>query len=235
MIRTALPIALGLILILSLSLVENITIQDRWGTPGAEAAKLGEHFSKVPKTIGDWEGEDKPVDEQVRNTAGAVSYVSRRYTEASTGRTVELWLIVGHSHDIVRHTPNICYPSSGFRQIGPQLRHHMDVSGEKPAVFYTGKFQKEDALGRRVERVFWAWNHPSIQQWESPDSARKHYGLQRALYKLYFTSVVQTDESTIEQNVSTDFASLMLPAIDAALFSSEAEASSDSDSDSSAG
>jgi len=131
---------------------------------------------------------------------------------------VTLWLIVGHSRDIIRHTPNICYPNSGFVQRGSQLRHHIDLGGGKEAVFYTAKFQKEDAFGRIIERVFWAWNHPDYDRWEAPDSPRFHYGRSRALYKVYFTSNVTAAENTIDDNPAVDFAKVMLPAIDAALF-----------------
>ena len=121
------PALLGGILIVSLSFYEGYALKDRWGTPGAEAAELGKRFEQVPKEIGDWVGEDLPVDEIVKNTAGAVNYVSRRYKNQQTGRDVTLWLIVGHSRDICRHTPNICYPASGFRQDGIQIKYHMDL------------------------------------------------------------------------------------------------------------
>ena len=39
----------------------------------------------------------------------------------------------------------------------------------KTADFFTAKFIKDDAMGRRVERVFWAWNHPDKNDWEAAD------------------------------------------------------------------
>lgn len=221
MIRLMLPAALGLVAILSLSFFEGYAMKDRWGTPGIDAMELSKRFDQVPLSIGDWQGEDLPVDEITRKTAGAIGYVSRRYVNLKTDQQVVLWLIVGHSRDIVRHQPTVCYPSSGFRQLGSQLLYHMDTKGGKPAVFYTAKFEKEDALSRRVERVFWTFNHPDVDQWEAPDGksgARKHYGLSRALYKLYFTSAVGLDEDLIEANAAVELAEQLLPAIDAALF-----------------
>ncbi len=231
MIRMLLPAVLGLVAIVSLSFYEGYAMKDRWSEPGVEAEELGKRFTQVPLNLGEWEGEDLPVDEVVRKTAGAIGYVSRRYTHATTRKQVVLWLIVGHSRDIVRHTPNACYPSSGFRQVGSQLRHHLDVAGDKSAVFFTSKFEKEDALSRRIERVFWAFNHPDDNQWEAPEiGARTRYGLAKALYKLYFTSAVQPDEDTIEDNVAAEFGELMLPVIDEALFPTEAVAA-DADAD----
>jgi hypothetical protein len=220
MVRSLLaPAVLGGFLIVSLCLVEGLYLKDRWGKPGVEAELMGKRFANVPKQIGDWKGEDLPVDAQVKKTAGAVSYVSRRYTNQESGDEVRLWLIVGHSRDICRHTPNICYPASGFRQQGSQLRHTLELPDGKPTHFFTGKFIKDDVYGRHAERVFWAWNHPDTNKWEAPSgNPRQHYGLSRALYKLYFTSNVKPSEDTAEDNVATTFAELMLPEIDKALF-----------------
>jgi len=85
------------------------------------------------------------------------------------------------------------------------------------------KFEKEDEFSHHIERVFWAWNHPDHDKWDAPeksgkDNSRFHYGLARALYKLYFTTNVMGDETNIEDSVAVDFAKSMLPAIDAALF-----------------
>jgi len=177
---------LALIAIVSLSFYEGYAMKDRWNEPGIEAKQLGERFAQVPLDIGDWKGEDLPVDEIVRKTAGAVNYVSRRYTNVLTNKEVVLWLIVGHSRDIVRHTPNICYPSSGFRQLGSNMQHHISIGGdsidgEREVEFFTSKFEKEDAMSRRIERVFWTFNHPDENQWEAPEKgARSRYGLARA-------------------------------------------------------
>lgn len=234
MVRTLLPAAVGLIAILAICFYEGYAMKDRWGEPGAEAKLLGERFAQVPLNIGSWEGEDLPVDEVVRETAGAVKYVSRKYTNATTGKHVVLWLIVGHSRDIMRHTPDICYPSAGFRRIGSSLLQDIVTDGGSEAKFFTAKFEKEDAFSRHNERVFWAWNHPDTDRWEAPKDSdggpRRHYGLAKALYKLYFTSTVLPNEDEIADNAAYDFAEVMLPAIDAALFPTSDAASSAAES-----
>ena len=98
----------------------------------------------------------------------------------------------------------------------------MKLPGEEPAQFFTSKFIKVDVFGRHAERVFWAWTHPDIEEfhgkWEAPDDPRKHYGLSRALYKVYFTSNVMQDEDAAEDNAASEFAEVMLPEVNKALF-----------------
>ena len=230
MVRGQFPLIIAVLLIASLTLVEGIYMKDRWGAADVTATEFGKRFKDVPKEIGAWSGQDLPVDDIVKQTAGAVSYVSRQYVHNTTGKSVKLWLIVGHSRDIVRHTPNICYPASGFRQDGAIIRQNLVLDSGDSAEFYTAKFDKEDAYSHHTVRVFWAWNHPETKIWEAPpdkpliDGPRYHYGLSRALYKVYFTSNVLADEKTVDDNVAADFAKLMLPAIDQALFPEDSKA-----------
>ena len=214
-----LPAAIAALLICVVTVVEGVYLRDRWGKPGAEAAVLGERFAQVPRQIDQWKGIDVPVDKIVQERSGAVRFVNRRYTDEANNRVVDLWLIIGHSRDIIRHTPDICYASSGFHAQGRKLKHTIAYGDGKEAKFYTSRFQKEDALVRQTQRVYWAWNHPDKHQWEAPDTPRYYYGMAaRALYKMYFTSAATTDEKTVEDNACVEFAELILPEIDAALF-----------------
>ncbi len=211
--------AITAVLISVVTVVEGVYLKDRWGEPGVEAAELGKRFAGVPKKIGDWTGVDMPVEKEVQERSGAVSFVSRNYKNSVTNETVNLWLIVGHSRDIIRHTPDICYPSAGFRSQSEKLQHSVSYADDRTADFFTSKYQKEDATVRQTLRVYWAWNHPDTKKWEAPDNARFYFTMvEPALYKLYFTSQVTTEELTVDDNVAVDFARLMLPEIDAALF-----------------
>jgi len=220
-LKKNLPLALAIVLIISLTLVE-ARFSDRFHDSSVDAAEFGVRFKNVPMDFGLWQGKDQDVEEDVRRTAGAVNYVSRNYTHSDTGRSVRVWLIVGHARDVCRHTPNVCYPNSGFSQKSKTLKHHMNVPGGEGAVFYTAKFEKSDATSRHVERVFWSWNHPETKKWEAPDNQRRFYGNSRALYKLYFTTSVLKQEETISDSVAVEFAEELLPLINAALFPEDA-------------
>ncbi|MEM9351597.1 MAG: exosortase-associated EpsI family protein [Planctomycetota bacterium] len=222
-IRDYLPMAIALMFVVAASAYEGLAIKDRWGETTVDTQLFVDQFSRVPLQIGSWQGEDLPVEELVRRTAGAVEYVSRVYRNSETDQSVTLWLIVGHSRDITRHTPNVCYPSSGFAQKSKQLKYVVDLPGDSEGVFYTAKFEKENASIRRTERVFWAWNEDEFKKWEAPDSQRMHYGLSRSLYKLYFTSGVADPNEPMEQSAAAEFAEVMLPAINEALFPADAD------------
>jgi hypothetical protein len=88
----------------------------------------------------------------------------------------------------------------------------------------TNTFFREDSVtGRRLYRVFWAWynteneDHKGKAVWEAPTNARWYFGNTRALYKMYFTSVMREPGETAEQSAAVNFAKDFLPVVNNAL------------------
>ncbi len=218
------PILAGVLLIVGLTTVQ-IRMTDRLSGTNFSVEQRAELLSLVPKTIGDWHGEDKPVDPNVQKTAGAIGAVSRDYRNSRTGERVELWLIVGHARDVSAHTPDICYPSSGFTSRAKENGlYPLVMTGRQETPFWTNTFYKEDELtGRSLRRVFWSWFNPESAEndgkvvWEAPQNARYHFGNVRALYKIYFTSEMRDPSETAEKSAALHFARDFLPEVDKAL------------------
>jgi hypothetical protein len=215
-----LPIILGVIAIIGLTIAE-ARISGRFEDSDITAEQFAALLKNVPMNIGDWHGEDRPVTDEVKKTAGARGYVSRDYHNIVTGENVTIWLIVGHSRDVVRHTPDICYPSSGFKARAPEnSRHTFVFEGQPNADFYTNTFVREDATGRYLERVFWSWYKPNEEgtvHWEAPKIVRLSFGNTPSLYKLYFTSLMRDLRETTDESPCTKFAEVFLPVVDKAL------------------
>jgi hypothetical protein len=218
-----LPIVLGVLIIVGLTIPQFI-MTDRWADTNVSAEQQAELLNNVPKTIGNWHGEDRPVDETVRETAGAIGAISRIYRNVRTGESVDLWLIVGHGRAISAHTPNICYRASGFEMRAPESSlYPMVFPGQREAPFLTNTFFKEDVTGRRLVRVFWSWynteneEHEGKVVWEAPSNSRWYFGNTRALYKMYFTSEMRDPMETAEESACLRFARDFLPVVNKAL------------------
>jgi Protein of unknown function (DUF3485) len=218
-----LPIVLGVLAVVGFTVAE-ARISGRFQGSDITEEQFAEMLKNVPMNIGDWEGKDLPVEDQVKKTAGARGYVSRSYKNSISGETVSIWLIVGHSKDIVRHTPDICYPSSGFTTRSPENSIQSFVfDGESMGDFYTNTFIKEDAIGRQLVRVFWSWYKPSEDgtvTWKAPKIVRWEFGNARSLYKLYFTSPMRDIRETTDESPCMKFAEEFLPVVDKALSTS---------------
>jgi hypothetical protein len=219
-----LPVLLGVVLIVGLTIAQ-IRMTDRLSGSNVSAEQRAELLKKVPLRVGDWQGKDKIVDENVRKTAGAVGAVSRDYENVRTGEKVELWLIVGHSRQISFHTPDACYPASGFSARGKEnAQYETAFPGQPPTPFLTNTFHKEDEIsGQQLIRVFWTWydaeskEHNGKVVWEAPMNARWHFGNTRSLYKMYFTSRMHDAMETTDQSACLRFAREFLPVVNEAL------------------
>ena len=217
------PLILGALLIVGLT-IPQVMMTDRLSGTNVTAQQRAELLKLVPKDFGDWHGEDKPVDPLVQKSAGAVGAVSRNYRNARTGERVDLWLIVGHARDVAFHTPDICYPSSGFEARGKENAvYPLVMPGRPDTPMWTNTFFKEDVSGRTLLRVFWTWYNPEAEDhkdkvvWEAPKNARWFFGNTRALYKMYFTSEARDGLETADQSVCVRFAKDFLPEVDKAL------------------
>ncbi len=233
MLRTYAPAVVALLAIAGLTILE-ADFSDRFTGTEMTAEEFGKRFANVPKEVGSWEGVDLKEEADTLKMAGAVRHVSRRYTDSDTGRSVDLWLVVGHSRDICRHTPNICYPSHGYSQKGAVVKQQVVPPSEPDDIanFFTTKFTDDGPSGRRMVRVFWAWNgnQEGKYKWEAPEpksfwswlpvksaGPKTYYGNNTALYKIYFTSETSPDEA-VGDNIAIEFAKQMLPEINRALF-----------------
>lgn len=205
-----LPYVLAVVALVGFTAYQGV-VTDRW-RENVEAEACAKLLDMVPKTIGEWVGEDEEVEEIIRKTAGAEGYVSRMYKNTRTNEVVKVWFIVGHSFNIWRHTPNICYKAQGFSQYAPQEKVSIQADGQEPANFFTSTFNK----GPYAERVFWSWTTPITDpgqpvEWIAPDYARGHFGNMRALYKLYFTAAVKSMDEKPDDSICIPFAKEFLP------------------------
>jgi hypothetical protein len=72
-------------------------------------------------------------------------------------------------------------------------------------------------------RVFWTWYNTENEEakgkvvWEAPTNARWYFGNTRALYKMYFTSVMRDPGETAEKSAAVNFANDFIPVVNKAL------------------
>jgi exosortase/archaeosortase family protein len=77
----------------------------------------------LPLRLGDWVGQDLPVDPEIVERAQADEYLSRSYVDAKNpGRQVTLWANYSRFGLNLRHSPEVCLPSGGWEKVEAQTR-----------------------------------------------------------------------------------------------------------------
>ncbi|MEO2089604.1 MAG: exosortase-associated EpsI family protein [Gemmataceae bacterium] len=178
---------------------------DRWGQSpdrAAAAAKLAD----IPRTIGPWVGEDRPMDPAEVAAAGVDGYVHRVYRNPATRQAVTLFVVCGRPGPVSVHTPDVCYQASGFMLAGSPAREPVG-----PAEVWSAVMAKPSAAVPEALAVRWAWRTPTAG-WQAPDRPRVSFARSGVLYKAY----VLTDR-TARTDPAPDFMALALPALDRVL------------------
>lgn len=210
------PAAIGLLLIIALGIVQGIW-SDRWTDRAADARQVSERLVNVPLVVGDWEGTDQSDKADLRTlaVAGAVGHISYEFRNKLTGQNVSIYLVCGHAQTITLHTPDRCYPASGFTATSDQTLQPIEWDGQS-VDFFTKSFRKESVGGSQALRVFWAWTTDG--NWQAPEYPRYKFGGVRALFKLYLISPVETRGEQPHQSAALQFARSFMPALNKALF-----------------
>ena len=120
----------------------------------------------MPKKMGAWrlvEDGDRKLDEDTMRITGGTDHFMRVYADDLTGVTLVVLLLFGPAQPVLPHTPDICYPSSGYANVdGPsdasvKFRLGQDAQGrpvDGQAQFRTAVYQKSTGRAMSREAVY---------------------------------------------------------------------------------
>ena len=79
-------------------------------------------LKEIPPKLGNWrmiEGAEVTLDPQIARIAGSSDHVLRKYENAATGEKSTVLVLYGPSQLVWGHTPEVCYPTSGYKVVEP--------------------------------------------------------------------------------------------------------------------
>jgi hypothetical protein len=213
MLRT-LPIVIAVPLVIAAGYAHG-RWTDRWSPSRAVEAAVAK-LANVPLEVGDWRGRDQELARKTIAVAGIDGYVMRRYEDPRTGAAVSVLLVCGHPGPIAAHTPEVCYGGAGFESTGEPTTQAIPYGAAAPAEFFTTVFAKPKSVDSAALRLLWSWNGAGA--WETSDNPRLTFARNRALYKLYIVREMATSVERPGGEPAVEFAKLLLPALQKALF-----------------
>lgn len=78
--------------------------------------------AQFPMRIGDWSGEEVPIDEAVVRATDTDAHISRRYLRRSGLEAISFYVACGvRLRDLMPHRPEVCYTGSGWTVV----EHHV--------------------------------------------------------------------------------------------------------------
>lgn len=164
-------------------------------------------MDKFPKVLGTWymdeTAEARKLDPEIARIAGANSYFIRTYIDKKTHEKVLVLLLYGSAESVFGHNPEICYPASGYKPIGPPAQDHEfrdDSVSPLPIRFRSAFFTKTVGAITRYEEVYYTFyhNHEWLTELASRwKSFRYHPGMLKLLLQRETTSL-STENSPTE-------------------------------------
>lgn len=211
MMRT-LPLAAAVILIIVTSVVQGV-----WSERFGAAPELGffaAQLKNIPLEFGDWRGQavDEP-NEKIKQVAGIEGSFSTIYRNARDEQ-ISVFLVCGRLNDLFYHTPERCYPASGFETMTEKSTE--DIAWEdQTASFFSSVFRKADPGGTQNVKVYWSWC--ASGPWIATDDEKWTFRGQRALYKLYVVYPLAGRQRPGERDPAVHFIRDFLPQLAKAL------------------
>ena len=126
-----------------------------------------------------------PIKERSRVTC-------RRYNFPGELGTVLVSITSGPPGAVSTHTPDVCYPGSGYKTVRSPKKETIELPGGGSASYFVAVYEKKTSTSVDRQRIRWAWSVDG--EWDVPSIPRLHWPYFQAneLYKVY----IVTPEST---------------------------------------
>jgi len=116
-----------------------------------QVAQPSAPLAELPKRLGDWAGQDVPIDARVRQVAHFDDdFVNRTYVSPRWNTAVSVFVgYVGRPRAWLGHRPDLCFASHGWNEISQErVVVRTATGGTVPSILY--EFRHPGALGVRM-------------------------------------------------------------------------------------
>lgn len=160
----------------------------RWGALAPDPARA-EAAHALSVSLADYTAADVPSSLPVKENSRVTC---RQYT-ASNRPLVVVSVTSGPAGAVSTHTPDVCYPSSGYTTAKAPRKETIDLPGGGTATYLVAEFEKKTATTFDRQRIRWGWSTDGT--WTVPDHPRFAYLNSPELYKLYVVTAVAPEDA----------------------------------------
>jgi len=173
-------------------------------------------LNSLPATIGRWKmvGDEMKLDSLTMRITGGTDHTMRTYVDELTGVSLVVLVLFGPAEPVIPHTPEICYPSSGYQSVDDSTDRVIESKDEKlTSVFRSTIYAKSGGRAMLREGVYYSFRLEG--QW-SPHagSGRKFPRRNPSVFKVQVQRRMAEGERLGRDEPIEQFLSLLVPAIE---------------------
>lgn len=123
-------------------------------------------LKEITATLGGWqlmEGTEATLDPRIARIAGSTDHIIRGYQNAKTGEKATVLVLYGPAQLVFAHTPEICYPSTGFRpMVKPEDMTIPGLDGSPTPEFRHALYGRSQAGASQMNDVFHSFRNGGV-------------------------------------------------------------------------
>ena len=169
----------------------------------------------LPRTIGGWHvlnGSETVLDPLTTRITGSTDHILLTYMDDMTGVALSVLVLYGPAEPVLPHTPEVCYPSSGFQPAGETIDRSIKISDQEQATFRSSLFAKPG--GRNVIRKLVYHSFLLNTPWTPSIANRKFPRKNPGIYKVQIERRVVDGERRDGDEPIEDFVQKLVPVIE---------------------
>ena len=160
----------------------------RWSMLNPNPARAGAAHGHVIH-LADYRSKDIPSELPVKERS---SVTCRQYTSPSGLPCTVVSITSGPPGAVSTHTPDVCYPGSGFKTVREPKLETIALPNGGEASYMVADFEKRTATSVERQRVRWSWSTDG--KWTIPSRPRFAFLREPELFKLYIVTGLPTDD-----------------------------------------
>jgi hypothetical protein len=144
--------------------------------------------------MGDFTHEDVPSELPIKERS---SVSCRRYSSPTRDNMIVVSITSGPPGAVSTHTPDVCYPGSGYRTISEPKKEILNLPDGTTATCLVAEYEKKNSTTLERHRIRWSWSVNG--SWTIPDRPRFAFLSEQELFKLYVvTPIADTDINRLD-------------------------------------
>jgi hypothetical protein len=186
----------------------------RWVRAGryAEMVEAGEKapfaLEEIPMTLGPWKGEEAKLDSEIARVTGASDMASRIYTDQRTGVKLGVVVLYGPASKVYIHSPETCYPRSGFHQVDLRMIQPID-NGREKVPFASLLYEKGGGSTADRHQVYYSWHYG--RRWSAAALMQKQVDRLPGMFKVHIDRRVGLHEKIDADDPGIEFLEYLMP------------------------